>query len=317
MYIYFIWFLGSSKECDSNILASNSKVTVPQTKADLFQDVDNTDRFWAITNPKVLKRNYVSLDTLNSKTKMCNNQNVCVIKRRSWSRTQSLISEAIMRNKQKKTSNDITEKLGNKEITQSTWNANPLKLNNHMLYSASPVGTSQFLKMHVKTLFQNNFQNIPELPKCLYPYKIRCSKDISVIQRSNVNPITNTKFGISVANFPLASKPNLSRNIGFNRNQMSKDIIVSNNKYVKTNTKTTNGLRSLITVEKSVDSCVPYSIEKVAKLDNVKPRSMRLTKDKSDLMSVRSLVNRRFFEKLQDKGLVKQQVELSTYNMVN
>lgn len=262
-------------------------------------------------NPKTLKKNYISLNTLVNKAKMHNNQNV--MKRRSWSHPKSLINESIMGNKE--TSNSITEKQGNrnKEITHETWNANSfVKLNNRMSHPASSVETSQFLKMHVgKTLFQKNVQNKPGFPKRLYPYRIRDLEDTRVTQKSDVNSITNTKFGISIANVPLASKSNLSGNAGFSCDQMKNDIIVCNNRHTK---KNENDLKSLVTVEENVeDNYTSYSIGKETKLDNVKQPSTCLKKDKAvyDLISAHSLMNRRFFEKLRDKGLVRPQVEFS------
>lgn len=294
VYLFLIRFLGSSKKRDSNRLASNNN-TVSPTKAVLSEDADKTDKlerlnaFGAIANslnPKTLKRNYVSSDTLNSKAKMRSNQNV--IERRNWSRAKLLTNEA-MGSKLKENSNNIAEKWGNrnKEMTHEIWIANPFLKLNHMMQPASSVETSQSLKMHVdKTLCQKK----SEFPKRLYPYRIRDSEDTSVTQRCNLNTITNISFGMSVANSPLVFKHSLSGNIGLNRDE------TSNDKRAKKKANSTNGTRSLVTIEESVeDNCVPHLIEKEARPKNAKVPSTCLTKDKTvfDLTSACNLVNRK------------------------
>ncbi|XP_019700803.1 uncharacterized protein LOC105191588 isoform X2 [Harpegnathos saltator] len=242
-------YTGLSKQRDSNPLKSNntavkSKATVLSVKAGSSKDTNDTDKsdnlsalgtIMNLHDSKILKGNYVSLGTLNNEAKMHSNQ--YVIRQQNWiGRPKFLMNETTVRNKLRETSNNMTEKQENrnKKVIHETGDANSFVKLNHMLHLASPARTSQFLRMHVdKTLFQNNSQNKTEFPKRLYPYRIRDSKDTPVAQKSNVDSVTNTKFRISVTNFPVASKPNLSTNTGISCNKMKNDIIASSDKYLK------------------------------------------------------------------------------------
>lgn len=292
-------------------LATNGR-TISPTKTGLCtntNDINKSKNLNApgtianLCNSKTLKKNYVSSGTSNNETNMYNNQNV--MKQQSRNFAKSLINESIVGNKIKEIGDNITEKQKNrnKETTHETRNANSSIKFNYTLHPASSVKKNQFLNMHVdKTLFQKNVQNKPEFPRRLYPYRIRDLEDIPVTQRSNINSVMNTKFQRFVANVP--SKSNLPGNIGFDRDQIKNDIIVCTKRHAKKNEKTINDLRSLPTIEKTIeDNCILHThlTEK-----EMKPTYLKKNKTVYNRISEHSL-KKRFFEKLLSKGFIRLQ----------
>lgn len=241
-------------------------------------------------NFNMIKRNHKSLDALNDAIKM-HNQNVFT--RQSECFTKSLINPII--EKLEKDSSDITEKKERYAKAHKAGNSLlNIKINNHTLQPTPSIELkritkSQFLKTHVSEIFKyDRFPKRPQKTQNIGGTYVN-SKNYTLINANNIQIEKNSstalaKFRMSAAGFSSAFKFDLSENIKLDKISSnvpdipSNKYVVSKCKYRKESEKSiTNRLKSLISIEEDAEDmtenmskCIPFLIEKKAKLDEVK-----------------------------------------------
>jgi len=216
-----------------------------------------------------LKRNHMSLETLNDATKKRNNH---IFTRQSECFTKSLVNDLVVENKLEKGSSDMMEKVEQRYAMKTHKTGNSLlnvKINNYTLQPASSseskrIAKSQFLKTHVsEILFKDN-----RFPKHLqktqnvgntYVNLKNCTSN-NANKQTRKNNSMNAKLRVA-ADSPSAFKLDPSENIKLDKIKNNVSDIPSDGhirfkyKNVKESEKSiTNRLKSLISIKESSEN---------------------------------------------------------------